>query len=131
MVQLTLDNAEDQEQMIRDMRAKLKTKEKKIEYILRYFRPSSGDNLQLQWRYYNIFEPDKVKLSFTDFKMFRLATKPDTIMRLRRLIQAREKKKKEAGLPFDEDLLPLDKTINKRKVREEAMREIMREEGER
>jgi len=82
----------------------------RVKYILQMFPPAKGNDMLLIWRYYQVFEPDKIRISFTEFKDMMRATSMETIRRTRQKIQ-------EAG-----EFLPTDRTILKRRRREEIIR---------
>ena len=82
----------------------------RVRYILEEFPSAKGNDMLLIWRYYQTFESDRIRISFTEFKDLMRATSMETIRRTRQRIQ-------EAG-----EYLPTDRTILKRRRREEIIR---------
>jgi hypothetical protein len=93
----------------------MKKVKERVRYILEEHPSARGNDMILLWRYYREFESDKIKLSFRKFKDLMRATSMETIRRTRQKIQ-------EGG-----ELLPTDKTVLKRRRREEIIRSEIKE----
>ena len=88
----------------------MKKVKERVRYILEKHPSARGNDMILLWRYYREFEPDKIKLTFKKFQDMMRATSMETIRRSRQKIQ-------ESG-----ELLPTDKTVLKRRRREQIIR---------
>jgi hypothetical protein len=86
----------------------------RVAYILTQYPQTRGDDLQLVWRYYQLYT--NVRIKFSDFKALLMCPAPETISRRRRELQESERKAVENGeiLLSDTNYLPREKTIKKR-----------------
>lgn len=94
----------------------------RVKHILTMFPQTKGDDLQLMWRYYQLYTPIRIK--FSTFKELLMCPSPETIRRRRQEIQAPERKAVENGEIKLEDTnyLPRGKTIVKRQDYRQAMK---------
>jgi hypothetical protein len=114
MTQKTLSGTDLEEEEAATV-ASLKKALERTEYILKTYPSTTGNDNLLKWRFYKIFEPDKIKISFKTFEKFLTATSSETITRCRRKLN-------EKGL-----YLPTEKTILKRRRRENIIRQNIKE----
>ena len=78
-------------------------------------RGSYASSIITYWRNYH-----GINITLKQFnQMFKIAS-PETIGRCIRKIQSQEKKRLEAGKPYDKRLLPTDRVLKKRRVNEVA-----------
>lgn len=105
----------DSEKEEMDVIAKLKKIKHKVRYILEKYPDTRGDDVLLLFRYYRIFEPDRVTFKMSDFKALFNMTSPESIRRVRQKIQ-------EGG-----ELLPTERTVLKRRRREQQIHDRIHE----
>ena len=86
----------------------------RVAYILTQYPQTRGDDLQLVWRYYQLYT--NVRIKFSDFKALLMCPAPETISRRRRELQEPERAAVEKGeIELSETrYLPREKTEKKR-----------------
>lgn len=93
----------------------------RVKHIITEYPQTKGDDLQLVWRYYQVYT--NVRIKFSVFKDLLMCPSPETIRRRRQEIQAIERNSVDAGVIRLEECqyLPTAKTLKKRKDYRTAM----------
>jgi hypothetical protein len=93
----------------------------KIVQVLERNHSARGDDNQLVFDFYKMFERSKVKFTFEQFEAMRSLTRPESIVRIRRFIN-RDGVLKPDG--HREQYLPLPDTVSKRRQKSVIMKRV-------
>lgn len=116
------------------LRERLLTVKDRVKWLLINYPATKGDDRILFLEYFKVFEPIFVYHRETQlitlergltYDEFLRLTSFETLRRTRQKLQEEEKKKMDSGQEFDMRLLPTEKTMIKRSIREQDFRALM------